>query len=164
MRQVSDRRRAEINARSRSRDRVVDGAPQTDVAAQVREVSTERRAGTARDKAAELHSETYLAAVREEPCGFCDRPGPSDPHHVVVIGMKQERYDLLVAPACRGPGTNDCHDRAQRYEIPREKQYAVAVETLRRVLLKLGRAGTVRVIREMGEALGMAPPVETVTF
>ena len=40
------------------------------------------------------------------------------------------QVDLFVAPACRGPGTKSCHDRAQQYSISKATQAAAVLGTL----------------------------------
>jgi hypothetical protein len=47
----------------------------------------------------------YLTFVRGLPCAFCQRPGPSEPHHFGRRGVGQKTDDYRTVPACR-----TCHD------------------------------------------------------
>ena len=46
-------------------------------------------------------STAYRARIRDLPCHICQRPAPSDPHHVVTGGMGQKCSDLMLVPLCR---------------------------------------------------------------
>jgi len=56
----------------------------------------------------------YLEFIRSCPCAFCNKPGPSEPHHVRGVdglpGTSRTPSDHLALPACRV-----CHDRSQGY-------------------------------------------------
>ena len=55
-------------------------------------------------------------------CMYCGMPGvPIERHHVIAKGMGGTKDPEQHSPKnridlCVGPGTNDCHGRAQRYE------------------------------------------------
>jgi len=43
----------------------------------------------------------YLDYVRMQPCLFCQRPAPSDPHHLGKGGWGMKASDLTCIPLCR---------------------------------------------------------------
>ena len=101
------------------------------------------------DKAPQILSPRYLAAVRELPCAFC--PGQelaTTAHHVEVIGRKQVRNDLSAVPAC-GDGTRGCHGLAQTYQIPRARQDQAVAETQTRLLRQRAALWWLGVMREI---------------
>lgn len=60
-------------------------------------------------------------------CMYCGMPGvPIERHHVIAKGMGGTKDPEQHSPKnridlCVGPGTNDCHGKAQRYEISKEQ-------------------------------------------
>ncbi len=96
--------------------------------AQRRVLAGVRERGAPIEKAAQLASPTYLAAVRELPCAFCGHRGTINAHHVLVRGRRQERNDLSAVPAC-GSGSMGCHGKAHDARLPLERQFLAVVDT-----------------------------------
>jgi hypothetical protein len=114
------------------------------------------------EKHGQLVSEAWLARVRAMPCAFCgEGPWPRDEgrtidaHHVALVSQRRERFDWLVVPACRGPRSRHCHDRAQRRDIPLADQHRALGELLCSELRRLHRSELREVLGEMAAGLGM---------
>ena len=59
-------------------------------------------------------SERYKSFIKEKPCIFCLKPGPSEPHHIrdiVLSGTGTKPSDGFCVPAC-----HDCHKADQENE------------------------------------------------
>jgi len=58
-----------------------------------------------------LISEPYLSFVRQQPCVWCSKSGPSDPDHIRARGWREpKRNDYATLPSCR-----QCH--SMRHQI-----------------------------------------------
>lgn len=51
----------------------------------------------------------YLKWISTLPCIFCNKPGPSDPHHTESGGISLKGSDYSCIPVCGGIG--GCHNR-----------------------------------------------------
>jgi hypothetical protein len=102
-----------------------------------------RAVGPAIDRAPVLRSERYLNAVREMGCSFCNEPGPSDPHHFPPRGSRGTA-DIHTLPVCRR-----CHDKAQQYQISRERQAAAVHQTQRTLYERRGALWWLGCLKEM---------------
>ena len=107
-----------------------------------------RKVGPPIEKAVALRSETYLAAVRELPCWYCGKSGPSEAHHVLVIGRMGRHFDLSAIPLCRQD-----HDMAQQHRRSAAGQAQAAYETQRLLFERRGASWWGVVLAELTAGL-----------
>ncbi len=71
-------------------------------------------------KPTRVKSPANIKAARKPYCEYCGMWGYTESHHVTSRGAGGgDEMENLIS-LCTGPGTRDCHGRAQRYEIGRE--------------------------------------------
>lgn len=72
----------------------------------------------------------HLAAVKGLPCSVCDRPAPSDAHHI-----KQGQHFTVVALCqdCHQGSENGWHGRKTMWRVMKMDELAALNETLRRL-------------------------------
>lgn len=71
----------------------------------------------------------YLAWVKQQPCGVCDEPGPSDAHHI------DQGFHFLCIPLCKDchqGGFNGIHGQARIWKALKKTEMTVLNETIRR--------------------------------
>lgn len=77
-----------------------------------------------------IKSEKYLAWVRSLECAHCQRPGPSEAHHVKGIGhysgAGMKASDYLTCPMCRF-----CHINFHE-DVHLDRQLNLVLKTLDR--------------------------------
>lgn len=168
MPRVSKKRRAKMDAEKAQRAARTAPAAAAPAAAPtntraVVHSTTARTYAAPIEKRGTIESEAQLELVRARRCAFCgEGPWPLaerevrvvDPHHVHVIGNRQERFDDTAVPACRGPGTRNCHDLAQRLVIPLERQYEALGEQLCTQQTRISRSEHVTVHTQILQGLG----------
>lgn len=72
----------------------------------------------------------HLAWVKEQPCGVCDAPPPSDAHHI------QQQLHLLCIPLCKDchqGSFNGLHGQARMWKTLKKDEMSVLNETIRRM-------------------------------
>lgn len=72
----------------------------------------------------------HLAAVKGLPCSVCDRPAPSDAHHI-----KQGQHFTVVALCkdCHQGSENGWHGRKTMWRVMKMDELAALNVTLRRL-------------------------------
>lgn len=85
--------------------------------------SKNSKAHTARESA-------RLASVKELPCSVCDRPGPSEAHHIV---QGQHFTTVAVCEDCHRGSFNGIHGRKTMWRIMKLDELGALDITLRRL-------------------------------
>lgn len=75
----------------------------------------------------------YLAWVKEQPCGVCEQPGPSDAHHI------EQHHQYLCIPLCKDchqGSFNGIHGQRRIWKVKKLTELTVLNETIRRFTIK----------------------------
>lgn len=84
------------------------------------------------DKATELEK-SHMAWIKSLPCGVCEQYGPSDAHHITLMGRRISHF--LVLPLCaechRGQG--GIHNLKTMWNIYKLNEWQVLADVIARM-------------------------------
>lgn len=75
----------------------------------------------------------YLAWVKEQPCGVCNHPAPSDAHHI------EQHKQYLCIPLCKDchqGSFNGIHGQQRMWKIKKVTELSVLNDTIRRFTMQ----------------------------
>lgn len=73
----------------------------------------------------------YLLRIKEQPCGVCGRPGPSEAHHVE---QHQQFTAIPLCEDCHRGSHNGIHGQKRIWNVLKKTELSVLNDTIERMV------------------------------
>ena len=81
-------------------------------------------------KAITKSESSHLAWVKDQPCGVCDAPGPSEAHHI----EQGQHYTVIpLCPDCHRGSFNGWHGQRRIWSATKATELSVLNDTIRKL-------------------------------